>query len=584
VQSTIVPKKGRSGLGIAVQRVGKRSGFAHFRVRLLRPPLLRRKGGYTARVLLECQKCGAPLDAKGDEPSIRCRYCEAVHKPKKLRTLAMQTPPGWTPPPVWQPPPAAHFHAAPLPLRPVTAASTSARKRLVLAPLIASMSLGLTGVVVAALANPAMRDTVGGALRRATGTQYVATHGTLTRADLDLAAARAPGPEGHGIRKRVVFTGTQVTNGEGTGCRGLRDAQPALAIQLDQPRILRIVVVDGDDVRLQVRDAHGNVAACSEFIGEPPSIVRRFEVGTFYIFPTSGHSVRAQARAVIEVEGIDAQGGVDGGLVPAAAPRAGAIDLGATPERELAGRLQAEVAPERSGACAGAFGVTPDLLLDTRVMRAVRIDAVSVGNRTDLVLLLRRPDGSRACDDDSGGSHNPRLSLGLPPGKYPVWVGARHAERAAQGSAYRVTVTSVPIEGGSLGADGLVEGGVPTLGVMDLDDPRGLRSATGKVQPWLDAATLGSGCSGHVALLRDVAIRTSRPRRVRIRTRAPRMDTTLLTRDAAGFTRCDDDSGGRNDALVEATLPTGETSVWVGLRRPERARGPVTVEVEAVDR
>lgn len=66
-------------------------------------------------MLIECNKCGAPLDVKGTERVVRCRYCGTSTKLRSTRTLAARTPDGWAPPPVWTPP--EHVPARSRPLR-----------------------------------------------------------------------------------------------------------------------------------------------------------------------------------------------------------------------------------------------------------------------------------------------------------------------------------------------------------------------------------------------------------------------------------------------------------------------------------
>lgn len=55
-------------------------------------------------MLIECKKCGAPLDVKGTERVTRCKYCGATTKLRETKTIAAQTPTGWSPPREWIPP------------------------------------------------------------------------------------------------------------------------------------------------------------------------------------------------------------------------------------------------------------------------------------------------------------------------------------------------------------------------------------------------------------------------------------------------------------------------------------------------
>jgi hypothetical protein len=52
---------------------------------------------------------------------------------------------------------------------------------------------------------------------------------------------------------------------------------------------------------------------------------------------------------------------------------------------------------------------------------------VSAMGPQDLVLMVRHPDGTFSCDDDSGGNTDPRLVLDLPAGPHEVWVGTYSA-------------------------------------------------------------------------------------------------------------------------------------------------------------
>jgi hypothetical protein len=68
-------------------------------------------------MLVECQKCGAPLDVKASERFVKCAYCGTSTRLQGTRTLAMQTPPGWTPPPTWTPPVNTQLPQTPLAYR-----------------------------------------------------------------------------------------------------------------------------------------------------------------------------------------------------------------------------------------------------------------------------------------------------------------------------------------------------------------------------------------------------------------------------------------------------------------------------------
>ncbi|HJL49370.1 MAG TPA: hypothetical protein RMG45_26165, partial [Polyangiaceae bacterium LLY-WYZ-15_(1-7)] len=52
----------------------------------------------------------------------------------------------------------------------------------------------------------------------------------------------------------------------------------------------------------------------------------------------------------------------------------------------------------------------------------------------DTTLVVRKPDGTFVCDDDSEGM-NPMVTGSFPPGQYRVWVGSY---QQGQNAAYRL--------------------------------------------------------------------------------------------------------------------------------------------------
>lgn len=72
--------------------------------------------------------------------------------------------------------------------------------------------------------------------------------------------------------------------------------------------------------------------------------------------------------------------------------------------------------------CQGWISPRPDHLFVAR--EAFEQLHVLVRSPVDTTLVLRRPDGTYACDDDAGGERNPTLVVDLPAGTYPVWIGS----------------------------------------------------------------------------------------------------------------------------------------------------------------
>lgn len=55
-------------------------------------------------MIVECERCGAPLDVSPGARIIRCGYCNAFCRPDRLTTVQPTTPAGWVPPAEWTPP------------------------------------------------------------------------------------------------------------------------------------------------------------------------------------------------------------------------------------------------------------------------------------------------------------------------------------------------------------------------------------------------------------------------------------------------------------------------------------------------
>lgn len=69
-------------------------------------------------MIVECSRCGAPLNVNEAKPLTKCAYCGASSQTRSLKTVSPATPPGWRPPRQWTPPPhVPQPTGAPLPYR-----------------------------------------------------------------------------------------------------------------------------------------------------------------------------------------------------------------------------------------------------------------------------------------------------------------------------------------------------------------------------------------------------------------------------------------------------------------------------------
>lgn len=56
-----------------------------------------------APMLLECGRCGAPLDVSPDARVVKCKYCDRSDRVASSKTLAALSPADFFPPKTWTP-------------------------------------------------------------------------------------------------------------------------------------------------------------------------------------------------------------------------------------------------------------------------------------------------------------------------------------------------------------------------------------------------------------------------------------------------------------------------------------------------
>jgi hypothetical protein len=211
--------------------------------------------------------------------------------------------------------------------------------------------------------------------------------------------------------------------------------------------------------------------------------------------------------------------------------------------------------------------------------------AISAAAETDLVLVVQRPDGAWACNDDFGGI-NPMVGIeDAPSGRYAIWVATYGAQARGAGVAASLTVAeTIPQQQGFDGEDfeDFVEEGdfgstrTPfSTGVYDPIDlslaPR-LRlaldgddavSAQVQVTPSLANPVRGDMCTGVVEPGPTVAMRLGGSGPVAI-TATSDYDLVLNVRTPSGSWFCSDDADGLNPGVQIDDVERGEYLVWVG--------------------
>jgi len=500
-------------------------------------------------VIVECKKCGAPLNVERGSAFAKCGYCGTANKVKSARTLMAERPIGWQPPPVWTPPPnaPAPSHTA-LPYRPAAHKARTGRGcGVVLIPLIVLSIAGAVLFFSGALSEFGLSGI------DETGEPEL---GTL---DLDQVGSGLPSFDGEA-------SGMWNLNGLGTNCRGYVSRAPDLLLRSSARIAVQLDVQTSTDLVMAVLTADGEWL-CDDDSGRgfAPAISaglgagdHRVWVGT-YSNNTSGSytlSVSAQpAGAEVTQEG----------LAVHAPPELGLVQLGERPVRGIwDGTTSPWVEARTLGAgCRGHVPVSPHLQIDATSQRAIRIETTE--STADLVLVSRTPSGLYICDDDSGTGTNARLEITPEIGRTAVWVGTYSASGPANFSLEVSEPTGRPTRGPVIAPSE-----TPALGHVNLDVAGWTPVHNGTTRPELDSRTLAPDCRGWVGVAPDLVVLTTIPRAMAITT-SSRSDLTLIVRGPDGSFVCDDDSGEQNSPRVHRNWNGGAHQVWVGSIHRDRA-------------
>ena len=178
----------------------------------------------------------------------------------------------------------------------------------------------------------------------------------------------------------------------------------------------------------------------------------------------------------------------------------------------------------------------------------------------DLTMVVRDASGVFHCDDDSGGSMQPRVETMLSPGNHQVWIGTY---RANDSSAFTLSVQTQSGGAAAPFGAGLSPQDRPTISVLDLDRVATTTSLRGTIYGTVQAAGVSPSCRGYLTPSPQLRLVTRTPRRVSI-TATSGTDLTMLARGPGGDVMCADDSNGSINPTIEADIAAGETTVWIG--------------------
>ena len=235
--------------------------------------------------------------------------------------------------------------------------------------------------------------------------------------------------------------------------------------------------------------------------------------------------------------------------------------------------------------CAGLVPASPQYSLDyTAGTYNLYISAVSPADTT---LVVRAPDGTVHCNDDSDGTLNPSVGISNPSsGRYLIWLGT-YSETTSTDPA-RVVISEI--------------GGLRALGVLDDEteesqeahtSDRGIeltsgftpdpyRVATSAGGPYA-ANTLMDSCNGYVPDTSNLLVAfhpgtTGLPLYFSAVSDA---DTTMIVSTPGGQVLCDDDGGETPfSPLITISNPEeGNYNIWVGVYSQDNAGTDATIYI-----
>lgn len=223
----------------------------------------------------------------------------------------------------------------------------------------------------------------------------------------------------------------------------------------------------------------------------------------------------------------------------------------------------------------------------------------------DTTLVVRAPDGTWYCDDDSAGLMQPAVTFNNPQsGEYYAWVGSYTTDVYDEGVLLVTEVEgylaqNVADELASADEGQGVGGGMdlalaPAYGMVELaagfqPDPQTLEMVAGGAVSMADAiGGVCSGAAGYVAAAPDYSVSYAAgtvPLRIFFASTDGVSDTTLAVSAPDGSWYCNDDFGSTLDGMVEFTAPVaGQYNIWVGsYTESEFVDGTLYVTEQALD-
>lgn len=355
----------------------------------------------------------------------------------------------------------------------------------------------------------------------------------------------------------------------GGECIGMVDARPDHTVKLSTDfGYLRFGITSEADTSLAIRRPDGSFLCDDDTHGLNPEVAGRMSAGDYQIFIGAiGQADDRSYRLELSERPVNAAPPQNTGS-PSAEANFAALTLSpnftpdpATVGGLAGGNIDASAITGSTAGCAGKISNRPDHILTLGGHFSTLY--LGVNSEADTSLIIRRPDGSFVCNDDTVGL-NPRISGTFAAGTYQVYVGSL----ASGNPSYNLLASELsygipspepaptPTPGGSYQSFSLRPGFSP--------DPT---VGTGTAGGSRDASTLGGSptgpCAGNIDTSPDhrVTLQSSFSY-LKFSASSP-IDTSLVILGPAGSRYCNDDSDGL-DPVVEGAFPAGEYEVYIG--------------------